>query len=503
MAIRSALGASRLRVIRQLLTESILLSLAGGGLGLLLAVWWSEILVTLGQENIPRAMHIGLDWRVLGFTFLVSLLTGGVFGLVPALHSSRFQLTESLKEGGWSSQETSRRNRIRGFLIVSELAIAVVLMVGAGLLIQSLWRLRQVSPGFNSSNVLSFMVVLPEASYPREKQSQFFHDLIVRLEQLPGVRSASAVLPLPLSDNRFSIAFEIEGRPMAKGDLPSGDFFNIGLGYFRTMGIPVLKGRDFDQRDQQKSTPVIIINETLAERFFPNEDPIGKHIHPGISTIENEDSVMREIVGVVGDVRNRSLTAEAKPSFYIPQTQTPFGQMTLIVRTANDPHAAVTAVTREVASLDKELPVFGVKTLDEYVATSVAGPRFNSTLLGIFAIVALVLTVVGLYGVMSYSVAQRTGEIGIRMALGAQTKDVLRLIVGQGFKLVVVGVTIGLLGAFALTRLLASLLFGVTAKDPLTFVAVTVVLAVVALLACYLPARRATKVDPLVALRYE
>ena len=503
MAIRSALGASRLRVVRQLLTESVLLSLAGGALGLLLAVWWSDLLVSLGKQDIPRAMQVGLDWRVLGFTLLVSVFTGGIFGLVPAVHSSKTELTESLKEGGRGSGEGARRNRIRGVLVVTELAIAVVLLVGAGLLIQSLWRLQQVSPGFKSQNVLTFSVALPEIKYPTEKQSHFYHDLVAHIESLPGVQSASAVLPLPLSGDRFSLSFETEGRPVAKGDQPSADFFSIGLGYFRAMGIPLLKGSDFTEHDQHKSPPVIIVSETFARQFFPKEDPIGKHIKPGISTFEGEHSVMREIIGVVGDVKNRSLSTEPKPAYYVPQTQTPFNQMTVVVKTTNDPHSIITAVTKEVSSIDRELPVFSVKTFDEYLAASVAAPRFNTTLLSIFAAVALILTLVGLYGVMSYSVAQRTNEIGIRMALGAQTRDVLSLIVAQGFKLVLVGLAIGLVGAFALMRVISSLLFGVGTKDPLTFVSVALVLLVVALLACYIPARRATKVDPMIALRYE
>ncbi len=503
MAIRSALGASRTRVLRQLLTESVLLSLAGGALGLLLAVWWADVLVALGKEDIPRAMQVGLDWRVLGFTMIVSVATGLVFGIVPALHSSKSQLTESLKEGGRGSGEGARRNRIRGVLVVAELAIAVVLLVSAGLLIQSLWRLRQVSPGFNSQNVLTFSVSLPDVKYPTEKQSQFYQDLIQRVESIPGVQSASAVLPLPLSGDRFSLSFETEGRPVAKADQPSADFFIAAPGYFRAMGVPLLKGRDFSDRDQHKSTQVIIVTETFAQQFFPNEDPIGKRVKPGISTYDGEKAAMREIVGVVGDIRNRSLNAAPKPAYYAPQTQTPFSQMTLVVRTANAPHGLIPAVTRVVGSLDQDLPVFSIKTLDEYLAASIAAPRFNTTLLGVFAAVALVLTIVGLYGVMSYSVAQRTNEIGIRMALGAQTSDVLSLIVAQGFKLVLAGLAIGLSGAFALTRLISSLLFGVGTRDPLTFAAVAGVLALVAVIACYVPARRATKVDPLIALRYE
>jgi putative ABC transport system permease protein len=501
MAIRSALGASRLRVVRQLLTESVLLSLAGGALGLVLAVWWSDLLVTLGKENIPRALQVGLDWRVLGFTLLVSVFTGLVFGLVPALHSSKTELTESLKEGGRAG-ESARRNRTRGVLIVSELAIAVVLLVGAGLLIQSLWRLRQVNPGFESQNLLTFVVGIPDVRYPTDKQARFYHDLVTRIESLPGVRSAGSVIPLPLSGDMFSISFETEGRPVAKGDQPSSDFFSIEPGYFKTLGVSILKGRDFNERDNKDAPAVIIVNQAFARKFFPNEDVIGKRIRPGISTYTDKPK-MREIVGLVSDVRNRNLSSELRAGYFVPAAQVPFNQMTLIVRTTNDPHSLITAVQNEVHSMDPELPVFSVKTMDEYISATVAAPRFNTTLLVIFASVALILTVVGLYGVMSYSVAQRTNEIGIRMALGAQTRDVLQLIVSQGFKLVLLGLAIGLVGAVALTRVIASLLFGVTAKDPLTFAAVTVLLAFVAFVACYIPARRATRLDPLKALRYE
>jgi putative ABC transport system permease protein len=306
-----------------------------------------------------------------------------------------------------------------------------------------------------------------------------------------------------LSGERFVISFEIEGRPMAPKDHPSADFFTTGVGYFRTMGIPVIKGRDFDDRDKHGSTPVVIVTETFVRQFFPNEDPIGKRIKPGISSFDDEDTMMREIVGVVGDVRNRTLSTESKPAYYVPQTQVPFSQMVAVVKTTAEPRSFIPAATKEVAALDADVPLFGVKSMDEYLSASVAAPRFNTTLLSIFAAVALVLTIVGLYGVMSYSVVQRTNEIGIRLALGAQSRDVLLMIVKQGSKLIVVGLAIGLAGAFAATRVIASLLFGVTTKDPFTFVAAAVLLAVVALLACYVPAWRATKVDPLEALRYE
>jgi putative ABC transport system permease protein len=503
MAIRTALGASRTRVIRQLLTESVLLSLLGGAVGLLLAVWWSDLLVALGQDDIPRAIHVGIDWRVLGFTLGISLLTGLIFGLAPAFHSSKSELVESLKEGGRGTSEGARRNKVRNVLVVVELAVAVVLLVGAGLLIQSLWRLRNVNTGLQSQNVLTFNVGLPELKYKTDRQTQFFIDLKSRLETMPGVQSASTIFPLPLSGDRFSISFEIEGRPMPPKDHPSADFFTTGVGYFGAMGIPMIKGRDFDDRDKHGSTPVIIITETFARQYFPNEDPIGKRIHPGISSIEGEDSVMREVVGVVGDVRNRSLNTEPRAAYYVPHTQVPFSQMIAVVKTTGEPRSMISGVTKEVAAMDPDIPLFGVKSMEEYLSSSVAAPRFNTTLLSIFAAVALVLTVVGLYGVMSYSVAQRTNEIGIRLALGAQSRDVLLMIVKQGGVLIGLGLAIGLFGAYLATKLIASLLFGVQAKDPFTFAAVAVVLALVGLLACYIPAWRATKVDPMEALRCE
>jgi putative ABC transport system permease protein len=502
MAIRSALGASRVRVIRQLLTESVLLSIIGGGVGLLLAVWWSDLLVALGKDDIPRAIHVGMDWRVLGFTLGVSLLTGLIFGLAPAFHSAKTELVESLKEGSRGSTAGRFANFVRKALVVVELGLAVLLLTGAALLIQSLWRLQKVNSGLQPENVLTYNVVLPEIKYKTERQAQFFIDLQKRLQTTPGVVSTSFVYPLPLSDDRFMISFEIDGRPMAPKDHPAADFFTTGVGYFKTMGIPIVRGRDFEDRDKQGSTPVVIVTEKFAREYFPNEEVIGKRIRPGISTTD-EETPWREIVGVVGDVRNRGLNTDSPSAYYVPQTQVPFTQLVGVVKTSNDPRSLISAVTKEVAAMDQDVPLFAVKSMEEYLSASVAGPRFSTTLLSIFAAVALVLTIVGLYGVMSYSVAQRTNEIGIRLALGAQSRDVLLMIVKQGGVLILLGLAIGLGGAYALTRLIASLLFGVTAKDPFTFAAVAVLLAVVALLACYLPALRATKVDPMDALRCE
>ena len=502
MAIRAALGASRLRVLRQLLTESILLSIAGGSFGLLLALWGTTLLVSIIGDDLPRSADIGIDGRVLGFTLLVSLLTGVVFGLVPALHSSKTDLTESLKEGGRGSTEGSRRNTMRGALVIIEVAIAVVLLAGAGLLIQSLLRLQHVNPGFNPKNVLSFSLGLPEVKYSTQKQIDFFNEIVARIESLPGVQAASAVLPLPLASDRIRITFETEGRSIPRSELPASEYRAVALNYFRTMGIPLLKGRDFDERDTRKATPVIVVNEDFAQRYFPGEDPIGKHIKPGMSNGEDKPA-WREIVGIVGSVHHLSLSAEPTPEYYVPHTQMPFDSMTIVARTEGEPRALISAVQREVRALDSELPVYNIKTLEEYLAASVAQPRFNTVLLAIFAGIALVLTAVGLFGVMSYTVRQRTHEIGIRMALGAAETDVLKMVVRQGMTLAGIGMAAGLAGAYFLTRLMTSMLFGIGATDLLTFVAISVVLAIVALGACFVPARRAAKVDPMIALRYE
>ena len=501
MAIRSALGASRGRVIRQLLTESILLSLAGGAIGLLVALWGTKALVDFGGEDVPRAAQVGIDPKVLAFTLLISLVTGVLFGLVPAVHSSKTDLAESLKEGGRGSGDGSRGNWVRGALVITEVAIAVVLLVGAGLLIQSLRRLQQVNPGFASHNVLTFQIGLPEVKYKPEQQIEFYRQLKAKIEALPGVRSASGVMPLPLGGDRMRVTFETEGRPIAKGELPATEIRTIGLDYFKAMGIPLIKGRDFSERDTKKAPPVIIVNEAFANQFFPGEEVLGKRINPGISADDDEPG-MREIVGVVGNVKHIKLSAEADPEAYEPHAQLTM-DMTMLVKTETDPKPLINAIQNEIRSMDKDLPAYGIKTLDDYLWASVARPRFITLLLATFAGLALILTAVGLYGVMSYSVTQRTHEIGIRMALGASQNNVLGMVVRRGMGLTAVGVGAGLLGAFFLTKLLETLLFGVSATDPLTFIAISVVLVGVALGACLVPARRATKVDPMVALRYE
>jgi putative ABC transport system permease protein len=502
IALRAAMGASRGRIIRQLLTESVLLALAGCGCGWLLAWGCMETLLSLSPENIPRLQEIRLDGRVFGFTLLVSLLTGVIFGLAPALQAAKTELTETLKDGGRSG-EGARGARLRSALMIAEVAVALVLMAGAGLLLNSFWRLLQVNTGFDPRQALTFRLSLPDSKYSDPQAIAFFERLQARLQNLPGARSASVTFALPFSRSHIGTDLDIEGRPVAAGDRPQIDCQIVLPDYFRTMGIRLIKGRDFTARDDLNARPVAIINETLARRFFPNEDPLGKRIRPGIAAGPG-DAPMREIVGVVSDVRYRSLTEDVPPEVYTPYPQLAVTTgMWIALRTDADPLSLTGAARAEVQALDKELPVFEVKTLDQYFSGAVAHPRFNALLLLLFACVALLLTAVGLYGVISYSVTQRTREIGIRMALGAQTHDTLRLVVKQGMTLTLIGVAIGLGGALALTRLLKTLLYGVSAVDPLTFAVIALLLALVSLVACWIPARRATKVDPLIALRSE
>jgi predicted permease len=504
IAVRSALGAGRLRLMRQLLTESVLLSLVGGLLGLLIAWWGLEILIKLIPEDLPRLSEIKLDRWVLGFTFVLSFVTGVLFGVIPAIQGSKTDLNEAMKEGA-RGNTGGRRAWLRSTLVVTEIAIALVLLIGASLLGQTFLKLQRVDLGFTSSNLLTATVALPAAQYPKPEQKiAFYRQLLERVKTLPGVVSASGVMPLPVSGNDATGNFQIANRPTAQGDEPESDFSWVNLDYFKTMKIALLAGRDFTAQDNLKAPAVVIINEALAKENFPEENPLGKRLILPLSS-SDQDSTTFEIVGVVKDVKQRtSLNRAAGSQIYVPYAQLPFfDEVSLVVRTDKEPRALAKAIQNEVSSLDQELPLYEIKTMDQYLSNAVAQPKFTALLFGIFAGVALVLSAVGLYGVMSYAVTQRTHEIGVRMALGAQTKDVLRMVVGHGMLLAVIGVMLGLISGFAVTRLMETMLYGVAPTDLITFIVVALLLTGVALLACLVPARRATKVDPMVALRYE
>jgi putative ABC transport system permease protein len=512
IAIRTAIGASRKRIIRQLLTESMLLALLGGVLGLLLAFWGVDLLLAISPGNIPRTDEIGIDTTVLGFTVLITLLTGIIFGLAPALQHSQPDLNESLKEGKKTSNAGFGRHRLRSAFVVAEVALALVLLIGAGLMVRSFWRLTRIDPGFNPQNVLTVQVPLSEAKYKDDQQAAAFHaQALERLRSLPGVEAVGTTHTLPLSGSDSNRPFIVKDvAPPEPGKEVGASYRVISSGYFRALGIPLVQGRDFNEQDTEKTTGVVMINQALARRHFASGDALGKQIRQGAV---NSESPWLTIVGVVGDVRHAGLDAEPRPEMYFAYSQVPIQgstsisrnsrRISFVIRTASDPAGLVSAVRREILSLDKEQPIAGVSTMEEYVSRWLAPQRFNMTLIAIFAVIALLLASLGVYGVIAYGVAQRTHEIGIRMALGAQAADVLRLIVGQGMALALIGVGIGLIAALVLTRFLASLLYGVSATDPLTFATVSLVLTFVALLACYIPARRATKVDPGVALRYE
>ena len=507
ISIRVALGAGRLRLVRQFLTESILLAGLGGAVGLLLAVWGISILTAFIPDNISQAKAITMDVEVLLFTLGISLLTGLIFGLAPALQASRFNLNETLKEGGRDSAAGSRGNRIRGLLVIAEVAVSLILLIGAGLLVNSFLRLRNVDPGFRADNLLTMQIELPQLKYPdHARRTAFYTELLRRVESLPGVKSAAVTTNLPLYSQGNSITFGIEGRPdpaPGQGKRPGVVTRVISPHYFQTMGIQLLQGRQFNEQDKVDAPAVAVINETMARRFWPDGDFIGKRITPGPVTSTSPDDWIT-IVGVAKDVRQFELMTDPKPQMYLSYVQAGFfSPRDLVVSTNVEPLSMATAVRRAVWDVDKDQPVSKIRTMQDIVSESVARQRFSMLLLGIFSGVALVLAAVGIYGVMSYSVTQRTREFGIRMALGARTFDVVKLAVGGGLKLIFIGILIGLAAAYVLTRVMASLLYGVSATDPTTFVTISLVLVGVAVVASFIPARRATKVDPMVALRAE
>ncbi|HMG06827.1 MAG TPA: ABC transporter permease [Chthoniobacterales bacterium] len=504
MALRAALGASRLRIVRQLLTESLLLSGLGGLLGLLFAQWGTEALITAIPNNIPRIGEIQLDAAVLGFTLLVSLATGVIFGLVPAWQASHVDLNSSLKSGSRTGGGGESKGRLRNGLVMTEVALALVLLICAGLLIQSFARLGQVQPGVRTERLLTARIGLPESAYSKNEQIiAFFNQFLTRIRSLPGVESASTIVPLPLSESNMVTTYDVEERPLPEGQQAAAPVRIIDNDYFKTTGVPLRQGRAFNENDRFDSAPVVIVNERFAAKVFPGQNAVGKRIKPGFAADEGPEK-MREIVGVAGNVKHRSLRNDDTPEMYLPQTQIPFNIMTLVVRTSvSNPGNLTSAIRSELAALDHNIPLVSVRLFDEYISLSLARPRFNALLLSIFAGTALLLTAIGIYGVMAYSVAQRTNEIGIRIALGAGKNSIFRLVVGQAMLLVAISLGVGLVGAFAATRLLNSLLFGVGASDPFTFISIAFLVSLVAFLAAWLPARRATRVDPIIALRAE
>ena len=519
MAIRSAMGAGRWRIVRQLLTESVLLALVGGAFGLLLARWGVDLILYVSPDAIPRSQEISLNWRVMLFTLAVSLLTGIVFGLVPALQSGGVNAQKTLKETG---RGTTGRHWMRSSLVVGEVSMTLVLLIGAGLMIRSFYRLQNVSPGFSYEHVTSFSVSLPIRKYATEAQrADFYKRLLDNTRGLPGVEATAAASGLPLGNNGWQTTFAVEDRPLPPRDqLPSMSASLVTPDYFRAMNIPLKAGRYFSDSDDRSflagkdlskfnedektmaGLNSIIIDEEFARRYWPNEDPIGRRVKLGPQSQDKLPTLT--VVGVVGRVKMDGLRQESnRVQGYFPYAQILRTDMTVIVKGSSDPKQMIAAVRQQVKEIDANQPIYNLRTLDEIRAESVAPERLNLTLLSIFAGIAVILAIVGIYGVMSHTVTQRTHEIGIRMAVGAQPRDVFRLVIGQGMMLALIGVGIGLIGAIGLTRLMATMLFGVEPTDPATFAVISPLLVLVALVACYLPSRRATKVDPTVSLRYE
>jgi putative ABC transport system permease protein len=501
IAVRIALGAGRWRVIRQLLTESLMLSLAGGGAGLLLAFWSNTALASLGPDTLPRVQTVGLDANVLLFTLGISVVVGLLFGLAPALRSTRTDLTVSLKDRARGATSDRRHERVRQLLVVGEIALSLMLLIGGGLMMRSFLRLTSVDPGFDPRGVLAATIPLAGARYSSDEQrAAFFQRLTTQVSSLPGVKSASAINHLPLGGDVWTFGFTVEGRPAPpNAERPSAVYRVVRPDYFRTMGAALLRGRDFTERDDDSSPGVVIVNEALARRQWPGEEPLGQRI-----TVGGAGNTPREVVGVVRDLKQGEWSSEPKPEMYLPHSQaaSPRG-MTLVVRASSDLSGIEPLIRREVWAIDRDLPVSQVMSMEMVVAESVGQQRFNTLLIGGFAAVALLLAAAGVYGVMSYAVAERTHEIGVRMALGARGRDVLGMVIRQGLVLTLFGLAVGLAGALALARVMTGILYEVSTTDPLVFGGVAAALTLSALLACYVPARRATKVDPMLALRHE
>ncbi len=496
MAVRAALGAGRARIVRQLGTESFVLAFLGAAAAWPFASWGLQALLAAAPTDLPRIASVNIDNRALLFTLAVALLTAFISGLAPALQVLKFDSDPALKD---QRSRSVRQQRIGNLLIASEVALALMLLIGGGLLLRTVWRLNHIDPGFDEENALAVTLQLPQKKYADPQQvARFSEELVQQVATLPSVEAAGVARILPIVHD-LPTGFYFEGYARPKdNDLPQTNYSAVSSGYFKAMGIPLLAGRAFTERDTQEALPVAIVSQTLAQRYFPNGDAIGKRIN-----VNTGPESYREIVGIVGDVKQNGLTKDTRPHTYEPFAQAPNQFMTLIVRSSTDPASLVPAIRGKVLGLDSELPLQRTITLDRVIANSIRQQRFTSIVLSVFAGVALLLAAAGLYGVISYSVAQRTHELGIRVALGAQVKDVMQLVLRQGMTFVIAGELAGIIGAFALTRLLGGLLFGVTPTDAATFIGVTAGLTLVALLACYIPARRATKVDPLVALRYE
>jgi len=500
IAIRSALGASMRRLVFQLLTESAALALTGAAVGTLLARWALAAMVKFYPSNLPRLQDVSIDMRVLVFAAGLALVSALLFGLVPALRVARPNLAEAMQTGRTSS--SLQHNRFRSLLVVSQTALGLMLLIGAGLLIRSLYRLAHVDLGFNPDHVLTASFDLSQTRYNPDQQDRFYQELLQRLRRVPGVTAASGALPLPLSSDDWTISFDLVDHPLPESEQHSAGFYIAAPGLFEAMQIPLLRGRFFDEHDQRHAAQTMIINQAFTQKFFPNQDPVGRHIKIGAGD-GNSRPKDREVVGVVGNVRNAVITESPRPAYYVPLSQMIWSPPSLVIRTSGDPVGVVEDVRKTLDGMDPEAPLFDVRSMEDLLALDIGEAKFQTLLLGIFAGIALLLTAVGLYGVMAYSVAQRTREIGIRIALGASRGDVLGMVLRRGATLTAAGLTAGILGALCLTGFMEKMLFDTKPFDTLTIVAVSALLASIALLASYLPARRATKVDPLVTLRYE